>query len=113
LAVLGRLFGSVKLTGQALQDSAWIEPAALLASDSTEEARDFCLAELAVFQSSSGLNQTAAWLPKGGLAIVGRDAQRRRPSMVLALVDEQPGDEDNGELASIGAMFARAAIERT
>jgi hypothetical protein len=112
LPVVERVFGDSRQISQALQNSAMMEPAAILAWIATGEASDCSVSDLAFLQTPNGINQAAEWLPNYGLAPVGQAARQGQPGMVTGLVDEEALGSDNGDLASFEAALARAAKER-
>jgi hypothetical protein len=112
MAVVERVFGDSRQINQALDDSAMMEPAAILAWIATDEASDCSVSDLAFLQTPNGINQDAEWLPKYGLAPVGQAAQQGQPSMANRLLEEEALSGDSGDLVSFGGPLARAAKER-
>jgi hypothetical protein len=109
LPIVERVFGDSKESNHSPQDSALMEPAAILDWVATDEAGDCGVSDLAFLQTPNGINHAAEWLPKSGLAPAGQAARQSQLSMGAGLADEdnQAVDIDNGDVGSFCLALAR------
>jgi hypothetical protein len=104
MAVVEQVFSGLEQAAQLAQDSAMVQPGAILTTESSEQG-DHGVRDLALLQASAGAGQTAEWLPEDMLAYLGHAKGRR-----LLDADDQLTDAADGEdLTGLEAYFAREA----
>src|SRR5262249_54035816 len=64
LAVVEKAFSGLEQAAQLAQDSALVQPGAILTADSGEHERDLGVRDLALLQASARVGETAEWLPE-------------------------------------------------
>jgi len=110
LAVVEQVFGTLEQTAVALQDSALIQPAAILSSESSDQAHGNVVRDLALLQAPAGV-APAEWLPEDLLAYLGQTAGRGLLASGANLLDGEGPGAEGVDLDGVEAFFAREAAK--